>query len=103
LRDFDDAVTAPLHGFADVTDYWTRASSKPHLRDIQVRTRILNARKAPFLPAQHLPAPQAVSPAVTLELRDHGGHVGFLSGPFPGHLRWLPQRVFEFFNQADRT
>lgn len=103
LRDFDDAVTAPLHGFADVTDYWTRASSKPHLRDIRVRTLILNARNDPFLPAQHLPAPQEVSPAVTLELPDNGGHVGFLSGPFPGHLRWLPQRVFEFFNQADRT
>ncbi|HLU76594.1 MAG TPA: hydrolase [Burkholderiales bacterium] len=103
LREFDDAVTAPLHGFADVTDYWTRASAKPLLRDIRVRTLVMNARNDPFLPAKHLPAHDEVSAAVTLELPVSGGHVGFLSGPFPGHLRWLPQRVFEFFNQADRS
>lgn len=103
LREFDDVVTAPLHGFADVTDYWTRASAKPHLRDIHVRTLILNARNDPFLPAQHLPARDEVSAAVTLELPATGGHVGFLTGPFPGHVRWLPERVFEFFDQAERT
>src|SRR5690606_3493240 len=31
LRDFDNVVTAPLHGFRDTDDYWTRASAKPHL------------------------------------------------------------------------
>jgi len=103
LREFDDVVTAPLHGFADVTDYWTRASSKPHLRDIRVPTLVLNARNDPFLPAQHLPASDEVSSAVMLEFPSSGGHVGFLSGPFPGHLRWLPRRVFEFFHQADRS
>jgi len=100
LREFDDAVTAPLHGFADVTDYWTRASSKPLLRHIRVRTLILNARNDPFLPAQHLPGRDEVSAAVTLEFPATGGHVGFMSGPFPGHLRWLPERVFAFFDQT---
>lgn len=32
LHDFDNAVTAPLHGFANADDYWQRASSKPWLR-----------------------------------------------------------------------
>ncbi len=103
LREFDDAVTAPLHGFADVADYWTRASSKPLLRDIRVRTLILNARNDPFLPARCLPDAHEASAAVTLEFPATGGHVGFLTGRFPGHLRWLPQRLFEFFDEADQS
>ena len=55
LRDFDDVVTAPMHGFRDVDDYWTRASAKPHLGAIRVPTLLLNARDDPFLPEQ-LPA-----------------------------------------------
>lgn len=103
LREFDDAVTAPLHGFADVADYWTRASSKPLLRSIRVRTLVLNARNDPFLPARFLPDTHEASAAVTLEFPATGGHVGFLSGSFPGHLRWLPQRLFEFFDEADQS
>ena len=101
LREFDDAVTAPLHGFADVADYWTRASSKPLLRDIRVRTLVLNARNDPFMPAQHLPERHEASATVTLEFPATGGHVGFLSGSFPGHVRWMPQRVFEFFKSSE--
>lgn len=101
LREFDDAVTAPLHGFADVADYWTRASSKPFLRAIRVRTLVLNARNDPFMPAQHLPERHEASATVTLEFPASGGHVGFLRGPFPGHLRWMPQRVFEFFKSSE--
>ena len=55
LRDFDNLVTAPLHGFRDTDDYWTRASAKPHLKGIRVPTLIVNARDDPFLPAR--PAP----------------------------------------------
>ncbi|MEJ2653237.1 MAG: alpha/beta hydrolase, partial [Gammaproteobacteria bacterium] len=31
LREFDDRITAPLHGFRDADDYYTRASCKPYL------------------------------------------------------------------------
>ena len=50
LREFDDVVTAPVHGFAGVDDYYTRASSKPWLTAIRVPTLLLNARDDPFLP-----------------------------------------------------
>jgi predicted alpha/beta-fold hydrolase len=99
LRAFDDVVTAPLHGFRDTDDYWTRSSSKPWLRHISVPTLVLNARNDPFLPSEALPRPNDVSPAVTLEFPAGGGHVGFVSGPFPGNLRWLPQRLLAFFEQ----
>jgi len=99
LREFDDAVTAPLHGFRDSADYYARASAKPVLARIDVPTLVLNARNDPFLPGRHLPSSTEVSRAVTLETPDTGGHVGFVRGPFPGHLHWLPQRIIEFLSQ----
>jgi predicted alpha/beta-fold hydrolase len=97
LREFDDLVTAPLHGFRNTDDYWTRASSKPGLRNIDVPTLVLNARNDPFLPAPALPGVADVSGAVELEQPEDGGHVGFVSGVFPGHFDWLPRRLLAFF------
>jgi len=96
LRSFDDFVTARLHGFRDAMDYWTRSSSKPWLEHIAVPTLVLNARDDPFLPAWALPARKEVSPAITLEYPTHGGHVGFVTGRFPGTLSWLPERLLRF-------
>jgi predicted alpha/beta-fold hydrolase len=98
FREFDTLVTARLHGFRDADDYWHRVSAKPLLKSISVPTLVLNARNDPFLPANALPGPDEVSPAVTLEQPDNGGHVAFPSGPFPGNMRWLPQRLLEFFS-----
>jgi predicted alpha/beta-fold hydrolase len=103
LREFDNIVTAPLHGFRDTDDYWTRASSKPDLRGIAVPTLIVHARNDPFLPGRHLPGPGEVSASVTLDYPQGGGHTGFASGPFPGNLRWLPQRLLEFFSEKPRA
>lgn len=99
LREFDDVVTAPLHGYKDTDDYWTRASSKPGLINIRVPTLLVNAKNDPFLPASALPSPAEVSPAVTLDFPDKGGHASFVSGTFPGHLDWPPQKILEFFSQ----
>lgn len=101
LRDFDNAVTAPLHGFRDTDDYWTRASAKPWLPSIRVPTLIINARDDPFMPAAALPTEREVSVAVKLEFPDRGGHVGFVSGPFPGNIAWLPARLLHFFEHRE--
>ena len=93
MRDFDEVVTAPLHGFANADDYWTKATTRPLLPAIDVPTLILNARNDPFLPESALP-PADVSPAVEL---DRGRrHAGFMTGPFPGRLDWLSARVFGY-------
>ncbi len=97
LREFDNVVTAPLHGFRDTDDYWTRASAKPLLAAIRVPTLIINARDDPFLPEPALPTEREVSSAVKLEFPARGGHVGFVSGPFPGNVDWLPTRILHFF------
>lgn len=97
LYEFDDVVTAPLHGFAGVDDYWRRASSKPWLPAIRVPTLVLNALNDPFLPSHALPRMNQVSSAVKLENPREGGHVGFVTGSIPGKLDWLPQRLLHFF------
>lgn len=100
LRQFDDVVTAPLHGFRDTDDYWRRASSKPWLPRIAVPTLLISARNDPFVPEWVLPKPGEVSAQVTLHLPLQGGHAGFVAGPFPGHLDWLPRRLIGFCESA---
>lgn len=94
LYEFDNVVTAPLHGYRDTNDYWNRASAKHILRDITVPTMVLNARNDPFLPAHHLP--QLAAPHVILNYPAEGGHVGFVTGRAPGSNNWLPQKILHF-------
>ena len=98
LRAFDDLVTAPLHGFKDVDDYWRRASSAPWIGHIRVPTLVLNARNDPFLPASSLERVVKSAGDVVLEFPRTGGHAGFLAGPFPGRHEWLPQRILNFLS-----
>jgi predicted alpha/beta-fold hydrolase len=99
MHGFDDVVTAPLHGFTGANDYWRRASSKPWLRSVAVRTLVLNARNDPFIPAESLPTRSEASAGVTLEQPEDGGHGGFLSPRFPGGLDWLPRHLINFFRR----
>ncbi len=97
LYEFDDVVTAPLHGFTSADDYWRRASSKPWLTAIRLPTLLLNAQNDPFLPAGTLPAAGQVAASVQLDYPREGGHVGFVTGSLPGQLEWLPQRILHYF------
>jgi predicted alpha/beta-fold hydrolase len=97
LRDFDDAYTAPMHGFRDAMDYWTQSASKPWLKQIGVPTLVLNARNDPFLPEPTLPSIEHGSDQVLLHQPASGGHAGFVTGQLPGELRWLPERLARFF------
>ena len=96
FREIDNLYTAPVHGFRDADDYWMRSSSKPWLRHITVPTLLINALNDPFFPGHALPTCEEVSEAVALEYPRSGGHVGFVSGRFPGHIGWLPRRILSF-------
>jgi predicted alpha/beta-fold hydrolase len=103
LREFDNVVTAPLHGFRDTDDYWCRASAKPVLGGIAVPTLLINALDDPFVPTAALPERKTLPAWVRAEFPGHGGHVAFVSGAFPGHLGWLPRRVTDFLGDAVRS
>ena len=62
-----------------------------------VPTLVLNATNDPFVPRDSLPGVAEASAHVLLEQPDEGGHVGFLSGPFPGNIDWLPRRLLGRF------
>ena len=95
LYEFDNVFTAPLHGFRDTDDYWTRASAKPKLSDIRIPALVLNALNDPFIPAESLPKQSEVGPNVTLWQPRHGGHVGFAAGALPpGNSTKMPTSVF---------
>ena len=93
LYEFDNVFTAPLHGFKDTQDYWAKASAKPLMHDIRVPALALNACNDPFIPVHSLPQKSEVSSSVTLWQPKHGGHVGFVSGAWPGHIFELPKAV----------
>jgi hypothetical protein len=99
LYEFDDVVTAPLHGFLGADDYWKRASAKPLLRGIRLPTLLLNAQNDPFFPPHALPHDNELSAKVRADYPREGGHVGFVTGSLPGRLDWLPQRLLHFFDQ----
>lgn len=87
FREFDDAVTAPVHGFDGVDDYYARSSSAPFVPRIRVPTLLLHSEDDPFLPGEAVPRTAiAANPRVQPVITRHGGHVGFISGP-----PWRPQ------------
>ena len=95
--EFDDRVTAPLHGFKDVHDYYSRSSSRQYLRDIGVPTLMLHAEDDPFMTPEGLPSRDELSPSIALEVSARGGHVGFVHGSLPWRPRyWLEERIPAF-------
>jgi len=100
FRQFDNYVTAPLHGFRDADDYYTRSSSKQYLKHIRTPTLILHAVDDPFLDPAALPQADELSVAVRFELSQHGGHVGFVGGRWPWRPEyWLDRRIPLFFQE----
>lgn len=106
LRDFDDALTAPLHGFADAQDYYDRSSSIHHLEGIRVPTLLLSAYDDPFLPPEVLDRVREIAnrnPALTVDFHAKGGHAGFVSGRNPFRsVYYLERRTGDFFAAAER-
>jgi predicted alpha/beta-fold hydrolase len=97
FAEFDDAVTAPLHGFVGMKDYYERCSSGRYLKDIAKPTLIINAIDDPFMSPGIIPDSDLLSDSVSLEITDSGGHVGFISGGTPLRPRfYLPTRLLEF-------
>ena len=98
--EFDDAVTAPLHGFAGVDDYYQQSSSRPYLKSIRTPLLIISARDDPFMTEAVLPGQDELAPGTRLEVTRHGGHVGFIAarGIF-GYAYWLDQRISAYLRE----
>ena len=99
FAEYDHAVTAPLYGFADERDYWTRSSSGRYLAGIRRPCLLINAVNDPFVPSSSLPA-EAVARSPWLEalFPREGGHAGFLEGPL-GRRSWSERHAVLFLHR----
>jgi len=95
---FDDRVTAPLHGFTNGLDYWRQSSSGPFLHGIRRPTLLISACDDPFLPKEYLPWDVVKnSRIIRAEFPERGGHVGFVEGKWPGRASyWVDRRIIRF-------
>lgn len=94
LYEFDDAVTAPVHGFTDAHDYYSRSSSQQFLAGVRRPALLLASRDDPFLSPEVLDAVALMAQNnsfLTVEFHDRGGHVGFVGGRLP----WRPDYYAE--------
>jgi predicted alpha/beta-fold hydrolase len=99
FQSFDQHVTSQLHGFADASDYYRKASALPDLHKIQIPTLLLHAADDPFMDKRVIPTEAQLSPTVAYELSQQGGHVGFVSGTMRTPKLWLPERITQFISE----
>jgi len=97
--DFDEHLTAPLHGYAGANDYYKRASAKPDLHLINTKTLILHAEDDPFMDGQVIPQKEELSPSVAYELAEKGGHVGFMQRRSGKLCSYIPHRIASFIEE----
>ncbi len=99
FAEFDDAVTAPLHGFVGKQDYYDQCSAGNFLGTIETPTLVINSLDDPFMTPRVIPDEDKIANSVTIEVSDHGGHVGFIEGGTPWRPRYfLPERISKFFD-----
>jgi predicted alpha/beta-fold hydrolase len=95
--EFDDRVTAPLHGFSGVDHYYSESSCRQYLAGIKVPTRIIHALDDPFMFPETAPGASEVSASVEILLARNGGHVGFVTGKYPWKPEyWYEKKIIEF-------
>jgi uncharacterized protein len=98
LRDFDNAITAPLHGFQDAADYYAQSNSVNFVEGIRRPTLIIRAKDDPFFNADIPYEKIEANPYLYAAFPEHGGHVGFIEGTTPSNYQnWAQRQVLRFF------
>ena len=97
--DYDDKVTAPLHGFSGAQDYYDTCSSDQFLKHIEVPTRIIHSYDDPFMFATTVPGKKMLNNKIDFIATKRGGHVGFISGRSPmSAYSWCEHKIIEFLS-----
>ena len=97
LRELDQRITAPISGFANADEYYTKTSAHHVIGEIQVPTLILAAKDDPIVPAECFSSGDfADLMSVNILLSDTGGHVGFIDR---NRQSWMDQVLYAWFDQ----
>lgn len=101
LRDFDEYFTAPMFGYENAEDYYSKASSLNYIKDISIDTLIVNAKNDPFLSGNCYPLEEvSLNSKVLLEIPSEGGHCGFFHFS-SDNIMWSEKRAFKFLTQSE--
>lgn len=96
LYEFDDQITAPVHGFKDAEDYYAQCSAGQFIDDIETRLLLIHSEDDPLCPLAMVPMESIKhNDYIDYILTEHGGHVGFWSKPYG----WLFQTIRNYFNK----
>jgi len=96
--EFDQQITAPLHGFNSAEHYYATCSARQYLKYIRRPTLIIHAQDDPFMSSQSIPHANELSSFTRMELSQCGGHAGFIHGAWPWQINyWLEERIPIFF------
>jgi predicted alpha/beta-fold hydrolase len=98
---FDDKITGPLHGFDNAQHYYQTCSANQFMHNIEVPALVLHAKDDPFMTPDIVPHESQLSPQVTIELSDKGGHVGFLEGSPLNPSLWVNERILRCLESID--
>lgn len=100
LRELDEAMTAPVHGFADAEDYYARVSARRYLPGIQVPTLVLRAQDDPLISPEDIPHELLrLNGALLAVITPNGGHVGWIQGRPPAYRLWSQRQAAAFLAQ----
>jgi predicted alpha/beta-fold hydrolase len=100
IRAFDDAYTAPSHGFGDAANYYHRASALRVAGDITIPTLIVSALDDPFVPADQFRDPAVRdNHHITVTLPRHGGHCAFVGRPDDRDGYWAESTAVAFLGR----
>ena len=101
IRAFDEAYTAPHHGFRNADDYYHRASAARVIDKITVPTLVITAADDPFVPPGPFKEPAVLrNRNITMKLLPHGGHCGFVeqaAGDYDGY--WAEREIIGFVSR----
>lgn len=101
VRQFDEAYTAPHHGFNGASDYYHRASAMRVVGRIAVPTLILTAEDDPFVPVEPFRDPAVTSnPHITVHVTPRGGHCAFVEHGTAGYDGyWAEREIVRFVSR----
>jgi predicted alpha/beta-fold hydrolase len=103
VRQFDEAYTAPHHGFRDAADYYYRASALRVVEKIRVPTLVMTAEDDPFVPTASFRDPAiADNPNITTVISRHGGHCAFVERRGPNYDGYWAEKEIVRFVAAHR-
>jgi predicted alpha/beta-fold hydrolase len=104
VRQFDEAYTAPYHGFRDAADYYHRSSALRVVDRIRVPTLIIAAEDDPFVPVSTFRDPAVTeNPNITVVITPHGGHCAYIEQPHDGYDGyWAEREIVRFVTQRAR-